>query len=482
MRIQVLRLLAAQQWTTAFKNKGVFILTLLIAGLLAYAAYSGWVNAAQQHEIRQRYQQAARQDWLNNPDKHPHRMAHYGHFAFRPKPALSFFDPGMENYMGSALFLEAHKQNTVNFSEAGFSTGLLRFGEISIAMILQVLVPLLIVFLGFGSIAAEREQGTLKLLFSQGISWQELIAGKSLGIISVVLVLFLPVIALSIILWLVLMQFQVSAGELTRLLCITGAYFLYFVIYSLIAVLVSAWSKTAKAALIKLIGIWLLLTIVLPRATQSLGAYFYPAPSATAFQASIEQAVLKEGDSHNPNDAHYKTIKDSLLKHYQVDSVEKLPFNYSGFIMAEGEKISATIYNRQQARLLQRYDQQNSIARYAAFLNPFMAVKYCSMGIAGTDYNSYIHFQLQAEAYRYGLAQKMNELQMKYISNRKPGPHEHPATISSNHWADLPEFQYQPIPFTAVIRNEQVSLLAFSIWLLVLLLITRLSAQQLKVI
>jgi ABC-2 type transport system permease protein len=75
-------------------------------------------------------------------------MAHFGTFAFRLKHPLSIFDFGLESYMGNAVFLEAHKQNTVNFSEAGFSTGLLRFGELSMAIILQLILPLVIFFIG----------------------------------------------------------------------------------------------------------------------------------------------------------------------------------------------------------------------------------------------------------------------------------------------------------------------------------------------
>lgn len=140
------QLLARHVWRTAFQNRAVFGLTLVIGLLLAYAAITGWTTFRTQNNIRAKYQEQARQDWLANPDKHPHRMAHFGHFAFRPKSPLSLFDFGMESFLGSTIYLEAHKQNAVNFSEAGFSTGLLRFGEISLAMVLQVLLPLLIFF------------------------------------------------------------------------------------------------------------------------------------------------------------------------------------------------------------------------------------------------------------------------------------------------------------------------------------------------
>ena len=167
-------LIAQHLKNSVFKNKAVFIITLFIGVILLYAAFSGWENYRSQNETSEKYQHESREDWLKNPDKNPHRMAHYGNFAFRKSTPLSVFEFGMEPFFGNAIFLEAHKQNTANFSEAGFSNSMLRFGEISIAMVLQILLPLLIFFLGFNAVAAERENGTLKLLLSQGISWKQL--------------------------------------------------------------------------------------------------------------------------------------------------------------------------------------------------------------------------------------------------------------------------------------------------------------------
>ena len=45
----------------------------------------------------------------------------------------------------------------------------------------------------------------------------------------------------------------------------------------------------------------------------------YEAPSKIQFTSNIEKDILKQGDSHNPNDLHYKAIKDSLLRVYKVD-------------------------------------------------------------------------------------------------------------------------------------------------------------------
>lgn len=473
------RLIARHFWHTTLKNRAVFVLLIGIGAVAVYALWSGWATFRQQRDIRATYQQQARQDWLNNPDKHPHRMAHYGHFAFRPKVPLSVFDFGMESFMGSTIFLEAHKQNAVNFSEAGFSTGLLRFGEISPAMLLQILVPLLIFFLGFDSIATDRENGTLKLLLSQGVSWKQLLMGKSLGLMAVAGLLFVPVILLTGALWAVILAGHTSLDETLRLVLLVLTYLIYLTICCVVAVLVSAHSQTAKTALVSLIGLWLLLTIVLPRASQAVGSYVYALPSKAEFEARIQADIAREGDSHNPNDPHYKALKDSLLTAYGVDSVQQLPFNYSGLVMAEGEKISAAIYNRHFQNLLGTFSRQNRFARAMAFVNPYMAVKNLSMALAGTDYAGYLDFQQQAEQYRYAMAQKMNALQITYISNKKVAANTKDHTIDKKYWQEVPDFQYRPMAVSAVFESELMSFLAFGFWLVVLLEMIQISAKTL---
>lgn len=241
-------------------------------------------------------------------------------------------------------------------------------------------------------------------------------------------------------------------------------------------------SKTSKQSLLRLIGIWLLLLVLLPRGLQSLGTRLYPAPGKLAFEAAIEKDIIQQGDSHNPDDLHYKHLKDSLLKAYKADSVQQLPFNYSGFIMREGEKISAEIYQKHQKQLWNIYQRQNKVAEWAAFIDPFIAVRNISMALAGTDVNAYTDFQQQAETYRYELAQRMNELQMKYISNKKPGPEDNPYAISKEHWKETPDFSYQYMPLQKLLTHEMISILSILFWLILLVLLTQLLSKKLKAI
>ena len=479
MRFDNSRLIARHVWHTIFRDRAVWGLFLLVAFSAAYAAVVGWTAFRQQQATQAHYQQEARRDWLGNPDKHPHRMAHYGHFAFRSRSPLSVFDEGMDQFLGNAIYLEAHKQNTVNFSEAGFSTGLLRFGNLSLAMLLQVVLPLLIFFLGAGSVATDRENGTLKLLLSQGVSWAEVLVGKSAGLFAVGLTLYGPLLALAGGLWLAARPGLPPADEAIRFAWLALFYGLYLALGCGAAVLVSAGSRTTKTALVSLIGGWLLLTLVLPRAAQALGTYVYALPSKAEFQTAVQADISREGDSHNPDDPHYAALKDSLLRAYRVASVEELPFNYGGLVMAEGEKISASVYNQHYNALLARFGQQNQFARTMAFLDPYLALKNLSMALAGTDFLAYRRFQQQAETYRYALAQRMNALQTRYIPNKKRGPDEKDYAIDRKYWQKVPDFQYRAPAVAEVFRAEWVSVAAFGFWLLLLFFLVRGAAHRL---
>lgn len=463
MNRSIVILIARNFLKNTFQSKAIYGVLMAMILLIGYAAYSGWKTYSVQNEMRELYQQKARASWENNPDKHPHRMAHFGSFAFRIKHPLSFFDFGLESFTGNAVFLEAHKQNTINFSEASFSTGLLRFGEISMAMLLQIILPLVIVFLGFSAVSADRENGTLKIILTQGGGWSKILLGRSIGLAGIACMISGLVMLTTLVFLLFsgsLLKFEVMA----RYTMLVVIYFMFIAEVCVFTVVVSATSSSSKNALMTLLAVWLLLAVILPRTSQALGSYFFPAPSKIEFETAIEEDILKEGDSHNPDDPHYKHLKDSVLQEHQVDSVEKLPFNYSGFVMREGEKISAKIYNKHLKELIRIYDRQNSLNKASGFINPFAAVRNISMAISHTDFESFKIFQGESEHYRYQLAQKMNELQMELISNKKLGPNEKPYSIDSHHWKELPDFSPSPSSIGSSLKHEILSIIALVCW------------------
>lgn len=429
----------------------------------------------------QEYRKETRENWEHRPDKHPHRMAHYGYLVFRIGHPLSIFDNGLDEYLGNVIFLEAHKQNTANLSEAGSSGVLVRFGSFTSAFILQSVVPLIVIFLGFALVAREREDATLKILNVQGASKREIIWGKVIGLWQFSLLFLLPVLPV-IFVAAALSGTATAADILVRLLVILPSYMIYYFFFCTLTVLISANSRISSSALIGLIGCWLLLVIFLPKGIQFLAQNLYPTPSRIAFETGVEKDVLKVGDSHNPDDPHFKHIKDSLLAKYNVKTTDELPINYGGFVMKEGEKISSKIYADHLKSLQVKYDRQQKLNEISGFLNPVMAVKNLSMSASGTDYFSYRQFQEQAEDYRYKLVQRMNDLQIENISNVKPAPGEKPAMVSKENWQQFPDFKYEFTPLNNSIKDQVISLVSVIFWMLLCAALIELNAKNLKLI
>ncbi|MEM6801019.1 MAG: DUF3526 domain-containing protein [Bacteroidota bacterium] len=463
MRIGVVLLIAKQFLSSLLKSRAIYFLFGIMGLLLFYAASSG-ISYHDQNHFRSHHQEVARKSWEENPDKHPHRMAHYGTFAFRQKHPLSIFDFGIESFTGNAVFLEAHKQNSVNFSEASFSTGLLRFGELSMAMVLQVLLPLIIFFLGYTTVVADRENGTLKILLSQGASWKEILFGRSLGLLGIGS--FFTLTFLLVSLALLIMEGHAAGDTYLRFGLLSLTYLLFTAILCFLCVFVSASSQSSKNALVKLLGLWLLMVILIPRTAQAIGSYLYQTPNKIEFKASIEEEVIKKGDSHDPDDPLFNSLKDSILAVHKVNSVDELPFNYGGFIMAQGEEISATIYSKHQNWLLDQYRKQNQLTRLLAIINPYLSVKNLSMAFAASDFESYVAFQLQAEKYRYKMAQKMNTLQMEYIRAGVNSSEGKIDVVDRAEWKAFPDFQHEFVPASSALENEILSLLSLLIWTL----------------
>ncbi|NIF04769.1 DUF3526 domain-containing protein [Chryseobacterium sp. Tr-659] len=481
MAISNLQLIVRKTRQDLFKGKQNLLITVTVLLFCMLSIGIGFTRYTDTFSKVKEYRKEVRESWEHRPDKHPHRMAHYGYLVFRIGHPLNIFDNGLDDYLGNVIFLEAHKQNTANLSEAGSSGILVRFGAFTSAFILQSIVPLIILFLGFGLIVQERENATLKIISVQGASGRDLILGKILGLWQFSLFFLLPVIPVVFLAALVT-EATDWVDIFTRLLFLLPGYMIYYFFICTLTVVVSANSKTTSSALISLIGFWLLFIIVLPKGIQFAAQNLYPAPSRIAFETNLEKDILKAGDSHNPDDPHFKKIKDSLLAHYKVQTTNELPFNYGGFVMKEGEKISSQIYIRHQKELQDIYNKQQRLTDISGLINPAIAIKNFSMMATGTDFFSYTQFQKQAEDYRYQMAQHLNDLQIEHISNIKPEKGGPPAIIGKDNWKKFPDFRYQYASVFDSIREQIISFVALIIWLAVCIIFIEVSGRKLKLI
>ncbi len=460
----MLKLIIKKECLATLKDVRLQVSAVILLLLMFTAVMVGKEGQKRIQSERNAAQTAMYDQWLNQQNKHPHSAAHFGQFAFKPKPVLSFLDVGLDNYTGVSVFLEAHKQNEVLFSGAQDSNGMTRFGELTAALVFQVLLPLLIIFLAFNTFTREREEGTLKLIHAQGLSPRTLFMGKVLGIYLMVLLLFVPVIMLAY-----LLLDQRSSGfdteVTTKFLSIMGLYALYFLLFVILAVFVSAFSKNSGFSLLTLLGLWISTCIILPKATTSLADKLYPAPSQFEFRQVIREKVKNGIDGHNPSDARLASLKQQVLKEYGVSSIEELPVNWGGIAMQAGEEYTDQVYDREFSKIEGIFHRQNLISEWMGFINPYLAIRNLSMALAGTDFHHHVMFAKAAENYRRAFVKKMNK---DMELNHKPGVAYADYNVGQEMWAEVEPFQYQ-LPNTAsVLAAQWRGVVALLFWLFVL--------------
>jgi len=455
------------------RSGAIALVTALLAVLLVASAVVAWRADRAFEAQRARYQGTVEAQWGQQPARHPHRVSHYGYLVFRPRSPLGFFDSGVSAHTGSTLFLEAHRQNSMNFADAAQADAPLRFGGVSLALVLQLLVPLIVFVAAAGIVAREREDGTLALVLAQGVRWRTILAGKATALLVAGVGVVLPAAVVVAVLlagsrdaaWTA--DAWISAGGLL------AAHVVYLGLCAMIGVLVSALAPTAREATLALVGLWLVLWVVVPRTAPALGAAAVELPTRAQFEADVERRTRAIGDSHNPNDPNFAAFKQALLTREGVTRLEDLPSNVNGLLMIEGERLTTEAYREARAALTAALDRQHQRVRWAGLISPFVAMRLASMALTGTSVAHADDFEAQAERYRFALVQHLNALHAEEVAladdryEATGGGSDAPTRkrIDAHHWATAPTFSYEPPPAALGFTAAAPGIGALAAWL-----------------
>jgi ABC-2 type transport system permease protein len=458
-----------QTITNALRQKHLQVLSGILLLLFALVAFNSVVAYKARIESFEKAKQAVRKAWLNQGPQNPHSSAHYGHYIFQPVDAMQFLDNGIRPFAGSILRLEAHAQNEAAFSPAQDKTELSRFGDMSFAWMLQVLMPLFTILLCFNAVSADRENQNLKLLSVQGISNGSYLWGKILSLYTVVISLSLAGLLIQ------LLAYQFFAGDagdisFSRIAVWFLVYAAYLFVLTGLSVLVSAWVRGSSASLVMQLACWVLLMIVMPKITAGAGAATYPMEHKAVFTKALKEDREKGIDGHDPEDERSKKFMDSVIAHYKIDTSKvkdvngALPVNVDGLVMQADEEYANLVYDKHFKRVRDNIVKQNSISKYASFVNPYLAIRNTSMAISQSDFSSHLNLLASAETYRRYLIKTLND-KMAY-GGSKTGDWDW--KVDAGYWKTVKDFTYPSAALLQTIKDSRIEIAAISFWLVLL--------------
>ncbi len=340
------------------------------------------------------------------------------------------------------------------------------------AFVLGMLFPLFIIILGFGSAAAERENGNLRLLMAQSVRPATLFWGKSMGLWAATLGMALPFFTAGA---LVLAITGAEGEHWLRYTLILLLYIAYFGCFIHLTLLISAWSGKLNAALVMSLGLWVLICLVIPKAAVNFARQKYPAPTWQAYHDSIREDLAKGVDGHDGTDLYSRKLEEETLKEFGVDSVHLLPFNWDGYIMQKGEEHETYVFQKHKTQLLDIYSLQQGLHRAASIFSPYLLISSLSQQLSGTDVHVYFDFLAAAERYR---VQLVGELNKDLTDNFEYG--DWGGKRGREFFATNVRFEYEAPPLGKLTASLVPSTIILMLWLLVSGFVAILSFIRLK--
>ena len=471
--------IAREEWRQWMRSRLAVISLIVFAVLLIFTTCLTLLEAQYARHDRLHQQEQSEETFLSQPDRHPHRMVHYGHYVFRAPPPLALFDPGVDAVTGQSLFLEGHRQNSAMFADARAEARTGGFGALSPAKIYHLFLPLLIIALGHAVILREREARTLGPLLSQGVSGPQLYRGKLTALALLIVLLSLPALFSSI-------AASFYGESLLTGLTLYFGHLIYLFIWAALALLVSIVARSRGLALGVLLAAWVLTVLVVPRIGVTSASSALPTQGKIITDMYMNEDLRKLGDGHNAADPAFAKLKANLLAQYDVDTVEDLPVNFRGVVASKNETDLTETLNEYAEKRMQREQAQAGHLSTFGWLSPYIAISGTSRNLAGTDLSTHHRFLREAEALRYEFVQGLNKAHVEKLSyaddiNRNKGKEGwRRARVDAQNWQVLQDFRFLPDPPKQRLSRALNGFLPLSLWLIGLLGIGLFASRKLS--
>jgi len=455
--------IARREITLQIRDGRLILACCALMMALAAAAVSGWTQFQQAEHERAHFTAEARDQWLSQGERHPHRAAHFGMYVTKPEFPLGIFEPGLRSVAGQTLWLEAHdrpafanipaEDNLTLNSGLGISSG---------SAVLQVLGGLLALIMGSLTIVRERETGVLRQILAQGTSLRRWVTGKYLSCAAVLLIPILCVCVPAMTVAVAMADVSMRPDVATRAILLIGVNIALICICLAVGIAISAINQSSRGAMMAALAIWIASFILMPRVVSSINQWAFPAPTLEAYVKEIRQVFAEGFDERGGYEPQLRALEQATMQQYGVSRLADLPVGFSGLRMKHMDSWGSEVEGREYSKLLETYAKQAAVRAISVIAAPFIAARSASQGMAGMDWAHYRHFLEAAEQYRRKFALQMNTL----IEERVQG--ERWETDGTNaDWAQVAAFEYAMPTASWAVMQQKWFLLGLGFWAIV---------------
>lgn len=320
-------------------------------------------------------------------------------------------------------------------------------GNFDLSFVLIYLFPLLVVILSYDVLSKEKEQQTYQLLAIQGAKIYKIITYKMVFRAVVVCML---VLLLSITGFLIRPAATVLNFKDFLLWCLINLTYLLF--WFSVCWLVVMLRKSSRINAFSLLGVWLILTLVLPAMASKVVEVADPMPLRTALASSQREVMAHTWEM---------PITELLDTFYHDNPQYKKLRNVSDTAQYGNKRFVAyyDLLNRRMNNNIRKYnqgaDRHNQLLNRMAWYNPVAQLQYLLNATAQTGLGDYLYYQEEVNRFQNQWTAFMNG----YLLRGQK--------FSLEEVQHLPQFK----PRTDESRPGRILVSILSVWIAILLVL-----------
>lgn len=237
---------------------------------LVLAASSTWI-AARDYNLRL----GGYRERVANEEKELRAVSVYSYLqplVVRPPEPLSVLDQGFDSGLGTDVKIHRF---AIPVEAAGGQRGnelLASVPAVDLTTVVSVVLGLLALLLTCDAVTSEREEGTLRAVFANGVSRRVVLAGKLAGSLLAIALPLAAGLLVSLSTFALEVKEPLTGDQWLRVAGLAGSYLAYLSLALLLGFLISLHVRGTSRALGLSVLVWLVFTIVIPSAAWAVAS------------------------------------------------------------------------------------------------------------------------------------------------------------------------------------------------------------------
>jgi len=309
---------------------------------------------------------------------------------FREPKVLSALVQGKDHKLGNRLEYSYMNLPMRPSGYMGFSSQHYRFfsgfSSVDYAFVVRVLLSLIVIFLAYNSISEEKTRGTLKLTLSNHLPRDQLLMGKFLGGLFVILGSLIIATLVALIILLIHPAIEITNLVFLQILGMFGISVLYLICFYTITLCVSVVFNRPAIALMILLQIWIFLIVIYPNLGIIISKQLIKMPTT-------EEIAQRKQVLFQPYQEEFRKTRDAfsqMVRSGQSDmeiQVKNVELNAK----------KTEIEHQVDIDFSNRLSHQMRVARNISMLSPAILYDRIMQRFAHTDIEEFEYFMLGVE-------------------------------------------------------------------------------------